>query len=265
MAKPPRYLNLVLVLALVLAAVGFAATPATAQAEKRLVIAGEVQSTGDLPTIDPALVKDTASSQVAYVRFPPLVRSLEDNLGKIVPTVAEAMPTVSKDGKVYTFKLRKNIPWVMWDGTQVVKVQKDGKDLMVTAKDFEYGMKRMLDPKTASDYAYVFTGSLKLKGAEAFNSSKSTDAAELAKLRDAIGFKALDDFTLEMTIDEPIGYALGIIALPNGSAQPQAAIEPRRQVDGTGQRHVLRPLRRLRVAARREPDPDCKSLLAGCR
>ncbi len=60
---------------------------------------------------------------------------------------------VSDDGLTYTFNLRTDVPWVKWDGNQVVKVQTcpdaDGKtaDRMVTAKDFEYGILRTLESR----------------------------------------------------------------------------------------------------------------------
>ena len=58
--------------------------------------------------------------------------------------------TVSKDGKTWTFKIRKNYKW------------SNGQAL--TAKDFVYSWKRTVDPKTASEYSYLFSG---IKNAEA--------------------------------------------------------------------------------------------------
>ena len=51
------------------------------------------------------------------------------------------MPSVSSDGTVYTVKLKKS----KWS---------DGTDL--TAKDFIYSWNRVIDEKTAADYAYLF-------------------------------------------------------------------------------------------------------------
>jgi oligopeptide transport system substrate-binding protein len=217
-----RHFNVALVLALILALV----IPTLGQgiaraADPKKVVVG-VLGKGDIPTIDPALMTDTSSAQIINETNYPLIRGLEEDLGKIQPGMASKW-TLSKDGLVYTFTIRKGIPWVMWDGKQVVEVKDDaGKVLTVTAKDFEYGLMRTLDPRTASEYAYVFT--TLIKGGEEFNSSKAT-GADLDKLGEAVGVKAKDDTTLEITLKQPAGYALGIIALPQATAQPKAIIE----------------------------------------
>ncbi|MDP2726461.1 MAG: peptide ABC transporter substrate-binding protein, partial [Dehalococcoidia bacterium] len=127
--------------------------------------------------------------------------SLEPAVAKEVPSVANG--GISADGKTYTLKLRNDVKW------------SDGKD--VTAKDFEYSVKRMLDPKLAADYAsFYYT----IVGAEEFNSAlgtkdkpKTPDAAALAKLRDGVGVKAVDNYTLQFTITEPRASFLSLLAL----------------------------------------------------
>jgi oligopeptide transport system substrate-binding protein len=79
-----------------------------------------------------------------------------------------------------TFHLREDGRWTNGDP--------------VTAHDFEYSWKRTLDPKLAADYAYQLYG---IVGAEAYNSAKPAQAAEL---RDKVGVKALDDRTLQVTL-----------------------------------------------------------------
>jgi len=217
-----RRLNLLLVLALVvaLAAPMFSST-VEAQAAKKL---NYYSGKGDIPTIDPALMTDTSSHQIIIMTHPPMIVSDEVDLNKLQANAA-SLPTVSSDGLTYTFKVRDDLYWVKWDGSAVVKVKDDaGKELKVTAKDFEYGLKRLLDPRTASQYAYVFVDSLGIKGASEFNSSKETGDA-LNKLRDAVGIVAKDDTTLEVTIKEAVGYAANIMTLPQFVATPKAAIE----------------------------------------
>src|SRR3954464_7715292 len=85
-----------------------------------------------------------------------------DDKSNLVPEMAEKMPAVSPDGKVLTFTLKQGLKY------------SDGKPL--TAKDFEFGWKRHLDPRTLGEYA--FTGFI-IEGAEEFNSSKETDPAKL--------------------------------------------------------------------------------------
>ncbi len=117
------------------------------------------------------------------------------------PVVAKEIPTVanggiSKDGLTYTFKLRNDVTW------------SDGKK--VTAKDFEYSIKRMLDPKLAAEYASFYYD---IKGAQEYNSSKETDAAKLKALSDAIGVQATDDYALKITLKQQRATLLQLMAL----------------------------------------------------
>lgn len=224
------YLLFVLVLMMGLVAPAVNGT-VMAQDPKTLTLAF---GAGDIPTIDPSTSTDTTSVQVTLMTFFPLVRSNEESPSETFPGLAESW-SLSEDGMVWTFKIRSNIPWVKWDGSAVVEVKDaSGATMMVTAKDVEYGAKRLIDPRTASDYAYVPVDSLKLKGAAEFNSFKApegkdfTDAAtleELNKLRDAVGIKAVDDTTLQVETTEKIGFALGIFGMWNWVALPQAVIE----------------------------------------
>ncbi|AQR54554.1 peptide-binding protein [Lactobacillus delbrueckii subsp. bulgaricus] len=66
--------------------------------------------------------------------------------------------TVSKDGKTWTFKIRKNAKW------------SNGQAL--TAKDFVYSWKRTVDPKTASEYSYLFSLFSGIKNADAIVAGK---------------------------------------------------------------------------------------------
>jgi oligopeptide transport system substrate-binding protein len=216
-----RPLFTIFVAILIIATPILSISPTRAQDAKVLHVPNPIGA-GDISTADPALVSDYASNQITQETHYGLVRGLETDLNKIQPGMAEKWE-VSKDGLTYTFKIRKGIPWVMWDGKQVVEAKDDsGKVLTVTAHDFEYGIKRTLDPGTASDYAYVFTSII--KGAADFNGSKEKGEA-LDKLRAAVGVKATDDETLTVTLSEPAAYAINILTLTNASAQPKAAIE----------------------------------------
>jgi len=216
-----RFVHL-LCLAMLVAFMGSSASlRVEAQAAKTLLLPNPIGA-GDVTTIDPALVTDFMSAQITSETFYTLVRGKEDDLNKIQPGMAEKW-TLSPDGLTYTFTIRKGIPWVTWDGKQVAQVKgTDGQPLYVTAHDFEYGIKRVLDPVTASGYAYTFTSLI--KGAADFNGSKATGAA-LSTLRDAVGVKASDDTTLVITLAQPAGYALNILSITNAGAQPQAVIE----------------------------------------
>jgi ABC-type oligopeptide transport system substrate-binding subunit len=132
------------------------------------------------PSLDPGLATDTTSSNVLLNIMDPLVR-LGNDL-EPVPALAERWAV---DGKVVTFHLRDDARWTNGDP--------------VTADDFEYSWKRTLDPKLAADYAYQLYG---IVGAEAYNNAKP---AQMAALREKVGVKALDDFTLQvrLTSEQP--------------------------------------------------------------
>ncbi|MGB9856710.1 MAG: ABC transporter substrate-binding protein [Dictyoglomaceae bacterium] len=90
----------------------------------------------DPPTLDPAMITDTASDEVARQIFDGLVEYNPD--GEVVPAIAKSW-SISKDGLTYTFYLRDNV--YFHNGRKV------------TAEDFVYSIKRVMDPKTASPRA----------------------------------------------------------------------------------------------------------------
>jgi len=176
---------------------------------------------GDVPTIDPALSTDTSSVQIVEETTVGLTRQNEETTAT-EPGIATEWKQ-SADGLKWTFKLRNDVTWVKYN-TATGKVEqvldKDKKPRVVTAKDFEYGVKRTLNPKTASDYAYVLN--FFIKGGEAFNTAdtKKLSEAELKKLEDAVGVKALDDFTIEFTTIEPTGFLPMVAGMWVAHAQP---------------------------------------------
>lgn len=97
-----------------------------------------------------------------------------------IPATAEKWD-VSADGLKYTFHIRKNVKWSNGD--------------LVTAADFEYAWKTLLSPELASRYAEIL---FYIKNGEAYNSGK-VDAA-------AVGVKALDENTLEVTLEAPTPF-----------------------------------------------------------
>lgn len=170
---------------------------------------------GDIPTIDPARAVDVISIQMIDEMTVGLMR-MNETSAKLENGMAADWKT-SADGLVYTFTLRTDVPWVRYDGKQVVKVQDcDGKDRMVTADDFAYGILRTLDPKTASDYAYVLT--FAIAGAAEYNSGEITDTSK-------VGVKAVDPKTLQITVKEPAIYNISILALWVAHAQPKWIID----------------------------------------
>ncbi len=131
------------------------------------------------PTLDWSLATDNVSITV----IENLMEGLTQFDANLVPQPAVAKSwEISPDGKTYTFRLRPDVRWT------------DGRP--VTAADFEFSWKRLLDPKTAAEYAYFLYD---VVNAREYNTGKIAD-------RDAVGVRALDSRTLQVRLNKPIVY-----------------------------------------------------------
>ncbi len=130
------------------------------------------------PSMDPALATDTTSGWVMDHVFEGLYTRDKD--GKTVPGLAEEAE-ISEDGKTHTFKIREDAKWS--DGTPL------------TANDFEFAWKHVLNPNTGSSFAFYL---YYIEGAEEYNKGEGTV--------EDVAVKALDERTLEVTLNAPLGY-----------------------------------------------------------
>lgn len=135
------------------------------------------------PTLDWSLATDHVSADILVNLMEGLV--IFDKDLKPQPAMAENWE-ISPDGKTYTFNLRKNIKW------------SDGKHL--TANDFYYSWKRLLDRKTAAEYAYFL---FDVKNAQNFNSGKLKDFSK-------VGLKVIDDNTFQVELSHPASYFINV-------------------------------------------------------
>jgi oligopeptide transport system substrate-binding protein len=135
------------------------------------------------PALHPGLAADATSGGVLLQTFEGLTRSGKD--GKPENAMAEEI-TTSDDLKTYTFKLR-DAKWTNGDP--------------VTAEDFVYAWKWALDPANQASYAYQL---YYIKGAQAANTGEGSV--------DAVGVKAVDEKTLEVTLENPTPYFLELTA-----------------------------------------------------
>ena len=108
-----------------------------------------------------------------------------DKYGNLAPAVAEDW-SVSKDGLTYTYKIRKGVKWFTSDGEEYAEV---------TAKDFVNGLKHAADKK--SEALYLAQDSV--KGLADYVAGNNKDFA-------SVGVKAVDDYTLEYTLNKPEPY-----------------------------------------------------------
>jgi ABC-type transport system substrate-binding protein len=109
------------------------------------------------------------------------------------PCLAESMPTISKDGKTYTFKLKKG---VVFQDDKAFKASA-GKGRELVADDFIYSFKRLADPKLNSPQWWLLDGKIvglnQWRDAQAKNAKTDYSAA-------IPGLKALDSHTLEIKL-----------------------------------------------------------------
>ncbi|WP_349922079.1 peptide ABC transporter substrate-binding protein [Aeromonas veronii] len=159
-----------------------------------------VRNIGTEPaSIDPQMVEESAGSEIVNDLFEGLYTL--DGDGKLQPAGAisyELDPT----GTIYTFKLRPDAKW------------SNGEP--VTAADYVYGWQRAADPKNASNYAWF----IELTGV--------THASEVVQGKakpDALGIKALDDHTLQITLKNPVPFFLKTLSHYTTFPAPKATIE----------------------------------------
>lgn len=110
---------------------------------------------------------------------------------------------VSDDGKTYTITLRDNLKW------------SDGSKL--TAKDFVYSWQRIVNPETASEYAYLVSEAHVANAAE-INSGQITDLNQL-------GVKAESDTKLVFTLTSPSPQFKYFLAFVNFMPQKESAVK----------------------------------------
>ncbi len=142
-----RFAKLVRSLAVLVALVAATAAPA-ADPSKVYRIAFPTAETG----FDPARVSDLYSNTVNEAIFERLLTY--DYLArpaKLVPLVAEAMPQVTENGRVYTFRIRKGIHFTPDPAFK-------GRKRELVAADFAYTIKRHADPKNRSPWAFMVEG-----------------------------------------------------------------------------------------------------------
>jgi len=135
---------------------------------------------------------------------------------KVVPLLAEAMPEISEDGLVYTFKIRKGI--YFHDNPCFP----DGKGRELVAGDFAYSIKRVADVKNVSSGFWAYNK--RIKGINAFHdASKSKEPTDYDRMVE--GLKVPDSHTLQITLTEPYPQLLYILAMHYSFAIPHEAVE----------------------------------------
>ncbi|MEP6685979.1 MAG: peptide ABC transporter substrate-binding protein [Verrucomicrobiota bacterium] len=139
----------------------------------------------EVQDLDPQIVNSVSSLNIISALLEGLVAEDPSDLHP-VPGVAERWD-IAADGKTYTFHLRHNAQWSNQDP--------------VISKDFIDSYHRILSPALGSPVAYMLYA---VANAEAFNKGKLSDFAQ-------VGFRAIDDWTLEITLANPTPYFLSLL------------------------------------------------------
>lgn len=181
-------------------------TPATGPKE---VI---VNLTSEPPELNSVLTTSTGSGNV--------LRHVVDGLtsldaeDKPQPAVAEKWD-VSTDKKTYTFHLRQGMKW--------------SNDEPVTAHDFVYAWTQLFTPEVGANYAGTWAGMI-VGATENLNGEELS--AEVRAELDAqgyeglpMGFKAVDDYTLQVTLTNPYPYFLDVLAFYSFAPLNQKGVE----------------------------------------
>lgn len=154
-------------------------------------------NSADPESLDPHKTSTTYEANILRDLFSGLM--VQDAKANVIPGAAESF-TVSTDGKTYTFKLRKGALWS--DGSPV------------TADDFVFSWRRLADPATASEYAYMISP---VVNADAVTKGE--------KKPEELGVKAIDPETFEVTLNAPTPYFLEMLTHQSTYAVSKANVE----------------------------------------
>ena len=163
----------------------FARTP-TAEPEANAFDAANTLRRGNGPepeSLDPQAARTAPATSIVLDLFEGLTTLTAD--GRIVGASAESW-TVDEQGLVYTFFLRKNLRWSNGDP--------------VTAEDFVFGLRRLVDPATAAPFAQSMS---------VLENAPRILAGEMS--RDELGAEARDARTLVLRLNAPTPYLLGLL------------------------------------------------------
>lgn len=165
----------------------------------------------ELPSMDLSTATDTISFDQLNSTLEGIYRIGKNS--KVEPGLA-TKTEVSKDGLTYTFTLRKNDKWSNGDP--------------VTAQDFVYSWRRTVDPKTGSQYAYLFDGI-----------ANANDIIAGKKAVDTLGIKAEGKYKLVVTLEKKLPYFKLLMGFPVFFPQNQNVVEKYGKKYGTAAKYLV--------------------------
>jgi oligopeptide transport system substrate-binding protein len=211
----------------------------------------KLPSTADAKSLDPALADDLYTNEATSLIYEGLLEyEYLKRPHELKPLLAEAMPTISDDGLVYTFKIKKGVMFA--DSAHF----KGGKGREVRAQDFVYSLLRIADPKINSGGYWIFDG--KIKGLDAWR-EKNRAAAQVNYDLPVEGLQALDDHTLQISLSTPYPQLLYVLAMTYSAVVPREVVEHMgndfgNHPVGTGPYMLERWMRGSRISYVRNPN-----------
>ena len=165
---------------------------------------------------DPAFISDLYSATVIdEILEAPLTYDFLARPMKLKPATAEAMPEVTDGGKTYTVRLKKGI---YFSDDPVF----EGRKRELTAADYEFAMKRLIDPKIASPNLWLIEGRVAGVTEAAAKAKKENRFDYAARIS---GIEVVDRYTLRLRLEKPDYSFLYILAMSSIGAQAREVVE----------------------------------------
>ncbi|EIA19679.1 solute-binding family 5 protein [Listeria fleischmannii subsp. coloradonensis] len=172
-----------------------------------------IMETSAIPNANPILADNSVSFKAINQIFEGLYRLNKE--GKPELALAANEPTVTNDGKTFTFKIKKEANWS--DGSPV------------TAADFEYAWKKVVDPKTAAAYGPQMEEIVK----------NATPILKGEMDPEKLGVKAIDEKTLEVELENPVPIFKELLTTGTFFPQKEAWVEKQGDRYGTSSETLL--------------------------
>ncbi|MCC7301083.1 MAG: ABC transporter substrate-binding protein [Bacteroidia bacterium] len=174
----------------------------------------KLSETEKFQTLNPLAITDVNSSNIAYQIYEGLLKFNPKNPSEVLPSLAESY-TISEDGKVYTFKLKKGIHF------HDDPCFSNGKGREINAGDVVWSLTQLCT-QTSVNQQFKATFKGKVKGADEYYASSANGNIPAGGVS---GISAPDAGTVQITLNEPLSSFKYIMALPGTFVLPKEAYE----------------------------------------
>jgi oligopeptide transport system substrate-binding protein len=190
-----------------------AALPAAAQPDPRKVV--RTAYPGAESKLDPAAESDEASGSISHAIFDPLLEyDFLARPAKLKGNTA-SLPEITDDGATFTLRVR---PGIFFTPDPAF----GGKPRELTAEDYVYSLKRILDPKLRSQWLFLLEG--KIRGGDAaMQAAKASGKFDYDRPME--GLQALDRYTIRIRLNDPDYSFPYVLAMPATAALAREVVE----------------------------------------